>query len=39
MRNGRGSSIALVLAGVLFLLAMEPRIFGVFLAQLTGSQG
>ncbi|MEZ5523238.1 MAG: rhomboid family intramembrane serine protease [Dokdonella sp.] len=25
--------------GVLFLLAMEPRIFGVFLAQLTGSQG
>ena len=25
--------------GVLFLLAMEPRIFGVFLAQLTGSPG
>ncbi|MBX3696909.1 MAG: rhomboid family intramembrane serine protease [Dokdonella sp.] len=25
--------------GVLFLLAMEPRIFGVFLAQLTRSQG
>ncbi|SFN46305.1 rhomboid family intramembrane serine protease [Dokdonella immobilis] len=25
--------------GVLFLLAMEPRIFGVFLAQLTGSRG
>ena len=25
--------------GVLFLLAMEPRIFGVFPAQLTGSQG
>ena len=24
--------------GVLFLLAMEPRIFGVFLAQLTGAQ-
>jgi membrane associated rhomboid family serine protease len=24
--------------GVLFLLAMEPRIFGVFVAQLTGSQ-
>ena len=24
--------------GVLFLLAMEPRLFGVFLAQLTGAQ-